>query len=137
MRKRTRRRHFDLDANPVRIALIGRQPVPAHELRDVSILDLWSLARLSQGAGGAAELATLTRMVKVAERLALMGHGPELLALVPGALGELAAIAKLPPGGPRPTVDLLTQLQALHEEQVTDAPRVDYEAAIYQVNASR
>lgn len=140
MRKRTRRRHFDLDAHPVRRALVGHRPASDEELLCVQAAELVSLVSLQAGRAGPHDVHGLRRRILIAAHMARQGIGPEVLPLVPAARRIVEAAAADPVAAATDAAGLaaLRDLLDLHDQQRRAVPAVDYAAAIHAaVNLQR
>lgn len=140
MRKHTRRKHFDPDAHPLRLALIGKRPATDAELLSVQAGELVSLAALKAGRAGPLDVHGLRRRILIAAHMARQGIGPEVLLLVPAArrVVEGAAADPVAAAGDAAGLAALSELLDLHDQQRRAVPAVDYEAAIHAaVNLQR
>lgn len=139
-RKRCHRRRQDLDANPVRLALLGKHhPVSDADLRLLRTRELLALADFEAGAPTAAGWQSLNLARCIAESLALAGVGPEAL---PYALAAHDALARcLSDGRPVPMspadLDAVRELIDLHDSQRRMASRVEFEKAVWAVCGKR
>lgn len=128
MKKHTRRRRWDLDAHPVRLAMLT-EPASDADMLTLRIRELQALAAFEGGTAGAQEWRDLDTMRRIAQALAADGIGPEALGLCHQArelLRQARAVAALPPQA----LAVLRELLAIHEAQRTSASRAQYEQAI-------
>jgi hypothetical protein len=140
MRKRTKRKHFDPDAHPLRLAMIGPRPSTEGELMTLQMAELMSLARLKAGNAELCDVHGLRRRILIAVHLGRQGIGPEVLPLATAArrVVDTAAAEPLAAAGDADGLAALRDLLDLHDQQRRAVPAVDLEAAIHAaVNPQR
>lgn len=128
-----RRRRFDLDANPVRLALIGRKPTAAADLVTIRMREAWAVGAFSDGTATVQAWHDVDRAQRVAAALGRAGIGPEALPLAEAVAQALALIWRVG-GAMRLDAEGLAQMRellAVHDAQREAATRAEYEAAIW------
>ncbi|MCK6427283.1 MAG: hypothetical protein L6Q75_19685 [Burkholderiaceae bacterium] len=133
MRKHTRRRHHDVNAHPVRLAMLGPRPPTDAELVALRSKELLALAALAEGRAAAGDLFILGRRVLVAAHIARMGIGPEVLPLVPACrrVLDLAKVDPVAAGQDAEGVAAMRDVLDLHDQQRCAMPAGEAEAAIH------
>ncbi|ACB34444.1 hypothetical protein Lcho_2178 [Leptothrix cholodnii SP-6] len=114
MRKSCRRKRYDPDCNPVRLALFASRPTQAQDLASLRTIELMSLAALDEGRATAADRATLRRMCLVSAELGRAGIGAEALPLVERAE---AALRRCGAGGAADDRLVLRELLDAYDQQ--------------------
>lgn len=114
MRKRTRRKHFDSDAHPVRLALFASKLTEADDLCSLRTLELMSMAALDAGQATPADLLTLRRSCRISAELAAAGIGPEAAPLAQAALD---ALRRCGPGAEQVDREAVRQLLDVYDQQ--------------------
>lgn len=129
MRKICRRKRFDPDCNPVRLAMFANRPTQDEDLTSLRTIELLSLAALDAGRATAADRATLRRMCLVSAELARAGIGAEALPLVEQAE---AALRRCGPGAAADDRLALHELLDAYDQQREMTSWAELDRAIHR-----
>lgn len=133
MRKHTRRKHHDLNAHPVRLAMLSKAPPTEGELLALRAGELLALGALVEGRATVADLFSIGRRVKVAAHMAREGVGPEVLALV-GPCRRVLDLARHDPaaaGRDAAGLAAVREVLDLHDQQRCALTPAQFEALQY------
>lgn len=128
-----RRRAFDPDANPVRLALIGRKPTAAADLVSIRMREAMAVGALEEGTATPQAWLDIDRAQRVAAALGRVGIGPEALPLA-ATVSQALARSWRAYGGmvlDAEGLHLVRELLAVHDAQRDAATRAEYERAIW------
>lgn len=141
MKKRTIRKVWRTDVNPILYAMQGASITPRDSLDKLRARELSSLEAITKGSGGLAEWNDLVNANNLAEQLALMGVGkPEVLPVVLDCQQHLIESAERyqrtgKMGLTGPALSALRDMLEWHDLQRSSVARSVYEEAIRKVTA--
>lgn len=128
-----RRRRFDLDANLVRLALIGRKPTAAADLVSIRMREAWAVGAFAEGTATMQAWHDVDRAQRVAAALGRAGIGPEALPLAEAVAQALARSWRAGEAMAMEAEGLaqVRELLRVHDAQREAATRAEYERAIW------
>lgn len=128
MRKTCKRKRFDPQHHPVRLALMSA-PTTADSLASIRTAELMSLAALDAGKATRTDMRCLRNMAAVSATLAADGVGPEALPLAEAAT---AALSRCGPAADPDARRALADMLGAYDQQRDLATVAQLERAIHR-----